>query len=152
MNFSGKDLRERSLQDAYLEDADFSNADLRDADFRRAYLKGVNFRGANLRGVNFRGVNLSYADLSETDLRGADLRGADLPEKTFVIYGEVYEIFITNGKYLRAGCQNHRIDEWRKFSKAEIFNMGGALALRFYPRLLDILDFYTGKGERPGWI
>ncbi|MFS1583974.1 MAG: hypothetical protein ACL7AY_15280 [Candidatus Arsenophonus phytopathogenicus] len=25
-------------------------------------------------------------------------------------------------------------------------------ALEFYPRLLDILDFYLGKDERPCWL
>lgn len=27
--------------------------------------------------------------------------------------------------------------------------MDGIAALKFYPRLLDIIDFYVGKGDRP---
>ncbi|HDI5131236.1 TPA: pentapeptide repeat-containing protein [Salmonella enterica subsp. enterica serovar Paratyphi C] len=97
---------------------------------------------ANLRGANLCGANL----------RGADLRGADLPDLTFVILGEKYFISITNGEYVRAGCQNHTVEEWRKYSKQEIAEMDGRKALKFYPRLLDIIDFYIGKGERPDWL
>ncbi|EBX3320560.1 pentapeptide repeat-containing protein, partial [Salmonella enterica subsp. enterica serovar Bareilly] len=86
------------------------------------------------------------------DLRGANLRDADLPDLTFVILGEKYFISITNGEYVRAGCQNHTVEEWRKYSKQEIAEMDGRKALKFYPRLLDIIDFYIGKGERPDWL
>ena len=92
-------------------------------------------------------ANLRYADL-----RGADLRGADLPDLTFIIMGEKYFISITNGEYVRAGCQNHTIEEWRKYSKRDIAEMEGRKALKFYPRLLDIIDFYIGKGDRPEWL
>jgi hypothetical protein len=30
--------------------------------------------------------------------------------------------------------------------------MDGRKALKFYPRLLDVIDFYIGKGERPEWL
>ncbi|EBG1721360.1 hypothetical protein FHZ12_17555 [Salmonella enterica] len=89
---------------------------------------------------------------SRADLRGADLRCANLPDLTFVILGEKYFISITNGEYVRAGCQNHTVEEWRKYSKQEIAEMDGRKALKFYPRLLDIIDFYIGKGERPDWL
>ena len=92
-------------------------------------------------------ANLRYADL-----RGADLRGANLPDLTFIIMGEKYFISITNGEYVRAGCQNHTIEEWRKYSKRDIAEMDGRKALKFYPRLLDIIDFYIGKGDRPEWL
>ncbi|HAU5508514.1 TPA: pentapeptide repeat-containing protein, partial [Cronobacter sakazakii] len=108
--------------------------------------------GANLYGANLSDANLSGANLSDADLRGADLRGADLPDLTFVIMGEKYFISITNGEYVRAGCQNHTAEEWRKYSKHEIAEMDGRRALKFYPRLLDIIDFYLGNGERPGWL
>ncbi len=94
----------------------------------------------------------SRADLRDADLCGADLCGADLPDLTFVILGEKYFISITNGEYVRAGCQNHTVEEWRKYSKREIAEMDGRKALKFYPRLLDIIDFYIGKGERPDWL
>ncbi|KAB1044393.1 pentapeptide repeat-containing protein, partial [Cronobacter sakazakii] len=117
-----------------------------------ADLRGADLSGANLYGANLSDANLSGANLSDADLRGADLRGADLPDLTFVIMGEKYFISITNGEYVRAGCQNHTAEEWRKYSKHEIAEMDGRRALKFYPRLLDIIDFYLGNGERPGWL
>ncbi|HGJ5879928.1 MAG TPA: pentapeptide repeat-containing protein [Arsenophonus nasoniae] len=118
---------------------------------------GKNGRKANLQEANLIRADLSGANLHEADLRranlwGADLSGAYLPDDTFVIMGETYPIMITNGEYLRAGCQHHSVEKWRQFSKEEIVNMDGRKALEFYPRLLDMLDFYLGKGERPDWL
>ncbi|EHC2606106.1 pentapeptide repeat-containing protein [Salmonella enterica] len=145
------------LRGADLRGANLCGADLRGADLRGANLCGANLRGANLRGADLCGANLCGADLCGADLRGANLRGAnlcgaDLPDLTFVILGEKYFISITNGEYVRAGCQNHTVEEWRKYSKQEIAEMDGRKALKFYPRLLDIIDFYIGKGERPDWL
>ncbi|EGJ8141335.1 pentapeptide repeat-containing protein [Salmonella enterica] len=179
---SRADLRGANLRGANLCDADLRGADLRDADLfganlcganlcganlrganlcgadlcganlRGANLRGANLCGADLRGANLRGANLCDADLRGANLRGANLCGADLPDLTFVILGEKYFISITNGEYVRAGCQNHTVEEWRKYSKQEIAEMDGRKALKFYPRLLDIIDFYIGKGERPDWL
>ncbi|EAM2080094.1 pentapeptide repeat-containing protein [Salmonella enterica] len=168
----GADLRGANLRGANLRDADLRGADLCGADLRGANLRGANLRGANLCGADLRGANLRGANLRDADLRGANLcganlrganlrdadlrdanlRGADLPDLTFVILGEKYFISITNGEYVRAGCQNHTVEEWRKYSKQEIAEMDGRKALKFYPRLLDIIDFYIGKGERPDWL
>ncbi|ECI2262165.1 pentapeptide repeat-containing protein [Salmonella enterica subsp. enterica] len=156
-NLRDADLRDADLRDADLRDADLRGADLRDANLRDANLRDADLRGADLRDANLRGANLRGADLRDADLRGANLRGADLrdadlPDLTFVILGEKYFISITNGEYVRAGCQNHTVEEWRKYSKQEIAEMDGRKALKFYPRLLDIIDFYIGKGERPDWL
>ncbi|ELY2552962.1 pentapeptide repeat-containing protein [Cronobacter sakazakii] len=141
-----------NLRDANLRGADLCDANLSGADLRGADLRGANLRGADLRGADLCGADLCGADLCGADLRGADLRGANLPDLTFVIMGEKYFISITNGEYVRAGCQNHTAEEWRKYSKHEIAEMDGRKALKFYPRLLDIIDFYLGKGERPDWL
>ncbi|HEC6707491.1 TPA: pentapeptide repeat-containing protein [Salmonella enterica subsp. enterica serovar Zanzibar] len=151
-NLRGANLRGADLRGADLRGADLRGADLRGADLCGANLRGANLRGADLRGADLRGADLRGADLRGADLRGADLRGADLPDLTFVILGEKYFISITNGEYVRAGCQNHTVEEWRKYSKQEIAEMDGRKALKFYPRLLDIIDFYIGKGERPDWL
>ncbi|HFE7098537.1 TPA: pentapeptide repeat-containing protein [Salmonella enterica subsp. enterica serovar Newport] len=156
-NLYGADLRGADLRGANLRGANLYGADLRDADLRDAYLCGAYLYGADLRGANLCGANLYGADLRGADLRdanlcGANLYGADLPDLTFVILGEKYFISITNGEYVRAGCQNHTVEEWRKYSKQEIAEMDGRKALKFYPRLLDIIDFYIGKGERPDWL
>ncbi|MBI0431661.1 pentapeptide repeat-containing protein [Pectobacterium parmentieri] len=103
----------------------------------RADLCGADLRGADLRGAN---------------LRDANLRGANLPDHTFVIMGEPYYLQITNGEYVKAGCQNHTAEQWRQFSKREIAEMDGRKALKFYPRLLKIIDFYIGEGAHPEWL
>ncbi|HAK5254939.1 pentapeptide repeat-containing protein [Salmonella enterica] len=171
-NLYGADLYGANLRGADLRDADLCGADLYGANLRGANLyganlyganlcganlyganlRGANLRGANLYGADLYGANLRGADLRDADLCGADLRDADLPDLTFVILGEKYFISITNGEYVRAGCQNHTVEEWRKYSKQEIAEMDGRKALKFYPRLLDIIDFYIGKGERPDWL
>ncbi|ECO6483744.1 pentapeptide repeat-containing protein [Salmonella enterica] len=158
----GANLYGANLRGADLCGADLCGADLCGADLCGAYLCGANLYGANLRGADLCGAdlcgadlcgaNLRGADLCGADLCGADLCGADLPDLTFVILGEKYFISITNGEYVRAGCQNHTVEEWRKYSKQEIAEMDGRKALKFYPRLLDIIDFYIGKGERPDWL
>ncbi|HFE8168354.1 TPA: pentapeptide repeat-containing protein [Salmonella enterica subsp. enterica serovar Newport] len=148
----GADLRGADLRGANLYGANLRDADLRGADLYGANLYGANLRDANLYGANLCGANLYGANLRDADLRDADLRDADLPDLTFVILGEKYFISITNGEYVRAGCQNHTVEEWRKYSKQEIAEMDGRKALKFYPRLLDIIDFYIGKGERPDWL
>ncbi|EHJ8962630.1 pentapeptide repeat-containing protein [Salmonella enterica] len=139
---SRADLRGANLCDANLRGANLCGADLRGANLCGAYLRGADLRGADLRGANLCGANLC----------GADLRDANLPDLTFVILGEKYFISITNGEYVRAGCQNHTVEEWRKYSKQEIAEMDGRKALKFYPRLLSIIDFYLGAGEWPDWV
>ncbi|EPY0177925.1 pentapeptide repeat-containing protein [Salmonella enterica subsp. salamae serovar 42:b:e,n,x,z15] len=158
----GANLCDADLRGADLRGANLCDADLRDADLRGAYLRGANLCDADLRGADLRDANLCDADLRGADLRGAylcdadlrdaDLRGANLPDLTFVILGEKYFISITNGEYVRAGCQNHTVEEWRKYSKQEIAEMDGSKALKFYPRLLSIIDFYLGAGEWPDWV
>ncbi|EDQ0650626.1 pentapeptide repeat-containing protein [Salmonella enterica subsp. enterica serovar Oranienburg] len=151
-NLRGADLRGADLLDANLRDADLRGADLCGADLRGADLCGADLRGADLRGADLLDANLRDADLRGADLCGADLCDADLPDLTFVILGEKYFISITNGEYVRAGCQNHTVEEWRKYSKHEIAEMDGRKALKFYPRLLSIIDFYLGAGEWPDWV
>lgn len=124
-----------------------SRASLRDADLYGADLCGADLRGADLYGANLRG-----ADLRGAYLYGADLCGASLPDHTFVIMGGPYYLQISNGEYVRAGCQNHTVEQWRKFTKREIAEMDGKKALKFYPRLLNIIDFYLGAGEHPDWV
>ncbi|EID8714245.1 pentapeptide repeat-containing protein [Salmonella enterica] len=166
-NLCGADLRGANLCDANLRDANLCGANLCGAYLRGANLRGANLRGADLRGANLcgadlrganlcgaylRGANLRGANLCGANLCGADLRDANLPDLTFVILGEKYFISITNGEYVRAGCQNHTVEEWRKYSKQEIAEMDGRKALKFYPRLLSIIDFYLGAGEWPDWV
>ncbi|EGU1487929.1 pentapeptide repeat-containing protein [Salmonella enterica] len=151
-NLCGADLRGADLRGADLCDADLYGADLYGANLRGADLCDANLCGADLCDANLCGADLCGANLRGADLYGADLYGADLPDLTFVILGEKYFISITNGEYVRAGCQNHTVEEWRKYSKQEITEMDGRKALKFYPRLLSIIDFYLGAGEWPDWV
>ncbi|EFO5535790.1 pentapeptide repeat-containing protein [Salmonella enterica] len=151
-NLRGANLRGANLFDANLSGADLRGADLYGADLYGADLYGADLYGADLYGADLYGADLCGANLRGADLRGANLRGADLPDLTFVILGEKYFISITNGEYVRAGCQNHTVEEWRKYSKQEITEMDGRKALKFYPRLLSIIDFYLGAGEWPDWV
>ncbi|EAY3536186.1 pentapeptide repeat-containing protein [Salmonella enterica subsp. enterica serovar Typhimurium] len=145
-------MRGADLYGANLYDTNLRGADLRGANLCDANLCGANLCDANLCDTNLRGADLRGADLYGANLCGADLYGADLPDLTFVILGEKYFISITNGEYVRAGCQNHTVEEWRKYSKQEITEMDGRKALKFYPRLLSIIDFYLGAGEWPDWV
>ncbi|EXF41012.1 pentapeptide repeat-containing protein [Klebsiella pneumoniae] len=181
-NLYGADLRDANLRDADLRAANLCGAELCGADLRSVNLCGSGMRGADLRGANLyganlhsaklygadlRGANLRDADLRDADLYGADLRGAELcgtylygadmrdaacPDQTFIIMGMEYPITITNGEHLRAGRHNHKIEDWRQFSKRDIAEMDGIRALKFYPRLLDVIDFYISKGSRPEWL
>ncbi|EMQ4303640.1 pentapeptide repeat-containing protein [Yersinia enterocolitica] len=151
-DLSGADLSCANLSGADLSCADLSGADLSGADLRGADLSCANLRGANLSCANLSCADLSCADLSCADLSCANLSGADLPDRTYVIMGEKYYLQISNGENVRAGRQNHTVEEWRKFSKRDIADMDGKTALKFYPRLLDIIDLYLGKGERPEWL
>ncbi|CAI1890602.1 Type III effector pipB2 [Serratia entomophila] len=146
-NLFGANLCDADLRGANLRGANLFGANLRGADLCDADLRGANLRGANLCDADLRGANLCDADL-----RGANLCDADLPDHTFVIMGEPYYLQISNGEYVRAGCQNHTVEQWRKFTKREIAEMDGKKALKFYPRLLKIIDFYLGAGEHPEWV
>ncbi|ENV2454707.1 pentapeptide repeat-containing protein [Salmonella enterica] len=151
-NLRGADLCGANLRGADLRGANLCGADLCGADLYGADLRGADLYGANLCDANLYGADLCGANLCGANLCGANLCGADLPDLTFVILGEKYFISITNGEYVRAGCQNHTVEEWRKYSKQEITEMDGRKALKFYPRLLSIIDFYLGAGEWPDWV
>ncbi|EAM3530523.1 pentapeptide repeat-containing protein [Salmonella enterica] len=151
-NLCGADLRGANLCDANLCGANLCDANLCDANLCGANLCDANLCGANLCGANLCDANLCDTNLCDANLCDTNLRGADLPDLTFVILGEKYFISITNGEYVRAGCQNHTVEEWRKYSKQEITEMDGRKALKFYPRLLSIIDFYLGAGEWPDWV
>ena len=161
-NLINADLRYANLSHANMYRANLQSANLRGADLRGADLNTADLRGADLSNADLRGADLSNADLRDVNLRDVDLscpnlNGTKLPESTFIIYGEKYIISIY-GDYIRASCctnthhQKHLASKWRQFSKQDILDMDGEDSLKFYPRLLDIIDFYCGKGERPEWL
>ena len=148
----GADLRGANLREANLREANLREANLYEANLYGADLRGANLRGANLRGANLRGANLYGANLREANLYEANLYEANLPELSVSIQaGEEYWLFISP-EYVVAGCQKHTAQEWREMTKKQITDMDGEKAVNFYPRLLDLLDFFVGKGDRPDWV
>ena len=161
-NLKGAGLSFCNLKNADLRYANLSHANLYRAVLQSANLRGADLRGADLNTADLRGADLSNADLRDVNLRDVDLscpnlNGTKLPESTFIILGQKYIISIY-GDYVRASScanthyQNHLASEWRQFRKQDILDMDGEDSLKFYPRLLDIIDFYCGKGERPEWL
>lgn len=164
---AGADLTRANLEHALFYGADFERAQLRMANLRYAALDRCNLSYASLFHAKLNHASMNHATFLSTDLRVADLRdarlnGTDLrgvitlttrlPEKTWLILGETYDIQITHGDWIKAGCQMHTPAQWRAFSRGDILKMDGERALSFYPRLLDILDCYLGVGERPDWV
>ncbi|WP_197063297.1 pentapeptide repeat-containing protein [Pantoea rodasii] len=166
-NLSNISFYNSNLEKCIFSKCDLSNCNFSRAKLRHAVLKRCNLKRANFSHVKFEYASLSYstffctdfhnanlhlADLTGTNLKGAHLFGTRLPADTWLILGEEYSMQITHGVSLIAGCQVHKIEDWRRFRRHDIESMDGERAVKFYPRLLDILDFYTGTGERPDWL
>ena len=114
--------------------------------------KGVSFNYAELNDAELNYAKLNYAKLDRAELNYAKLNRAKLPKMSFCICaGQDYYLFISP-MVVQAGCQSYSPDDWRKMSKGEIANMDGKKALKFYPKLLDLMDFFLGEGDRPGWV
>lgn len=145
-NFEEAQMKSANLRHAVMERCNLTSASLFHAKLNHASLTNAKFVSTNLRQADLRG-----ACLHGTDLRGASLFTTRLPEKTWLILGDIYDIQITHGLWLKAGCQVHTPEQWRAFKRQEIQDMDGERAISFYPRLLDILDCYLGKGSWPEW-
>ncbi len=105
-------------------------------------------REANKQGANLRGADLRDANLRGADLRGADLRGA---KNTPLIVNGLDWIVIINGLgKMRIGCEEHKIEEWKSFTDAEIADMD-RYALDFWNKhkamLLTLCDTYRHEVE-----
>lgn len=147
---------------------DFLNCNLRNSCWGDADLRSVNFSGSDLRDSIFGKADMRFSYLENTDMRSSflsncnlecayfsntSLTKAKLPKKSYVLLGEKYEIYIFHeGKHVQASSRNCSADDWRNYSKKEILDMGGEEFVIFYPRLLEILDFYLGKGTSPEWV
>lgn len=109
-----------------------------------AIAEGANLWGANLRGADLRDANLRYANLWAADLRGAnlwgakirgaDLRGANLggaKNAPLIIPTLRWFVCINGFGYMRIGCQNHKVEQWKAFTDQEISRMDSD-ALQFW--------------------
>ena len=146
-----------TLQVAAKAVANLVCADLRGADLRGAYLRGADLRGADLRGADLVGADLRSADLRGADLRSADLRGADLDgeilSKTPLQLNNLKWPVLISDKFLRIGCQQFSIEEWRNFDDAEIVKMDFA-ALKFWRQwkapIFALCDAHNSKNSDGG--
>lgn len=176
-DLSNMDLRGAYLLQAIAEDACFDGANLSGAVGSFANMSGSSFKGANLSNSDFKFTDFSDCDFKNANIKnsilwwsdfnraqfkntkmygvqslGAKFDAAILYQSLIIIQEGRYRIAISDKSFAQVGCKHHSVSEWRAFTKNEILLMDGRAALKFYPRLLDILDFYTGKGPRPDWV
>ncbi|MGL4588441.1 MAG: pentapeptide repeat-containing protein [Acinetobacter ursingii] len=97
-----------------VETAIAEGADLRDADLR----------GADLEDADLRGANLGDANLRDADLRGAKNAPLIIPTLRWLVC-------INGFGYMRIGCQNHKVEQWKAFTDQEISRMDSD-ALKFW--------------------
>ena len=115
-----------NLRDANLRGADLEDANLRDANLRGADLRGADLEDANLRGADLRGANLEDANLRDANLEDANLRGANLEDAKnapLIIPTLRWLVCINGFGYMRIGCQNHKVEQWKAFTDQEISRM-----------------------------
>ena len=140
----GANLRDANLRDANLGDADLRDADLWGANLRDANLWGANLRDANLGDADLRDANLGDANLRDADLRDANLGGANLwganlwganlwdaKNAPLIIPTLRWLVCINGFGYMRIGCQNHKVEQWKAFTDQEISRMDSD-ALKFW--------------------
>lgn len=74
------------------------------------------------------------ANLRGADLRGANLRGANLggaKNAPLIIPTLRWLVCINGFGYMRIGCQNHKVEQWKAFTDQEISRMDSD-ALKFW--------------------
>ena len=146
-NLNGTNLDGTDLYKANLDGTNLNRANLYRANLNRASLNGASLNRANLDGANLNRVNLNRADLSganlyRADLSGADLSGANLDGTNLdgangindfikCIQLESYPITYTSD-ILHIGCERYSITEWADFSNAQIAQMDGKKALKWW--------------------
>ena len=99
-----------------------------------AIAESANLRGADLRGADLRDANLGDANLRYANLRDADLRDTDLwdaKNAPLIIPTLRWLVCINGFGYMRIGCQNHKVEQWKAFTDQEISRMDSD-ALKFW--------------------
>ncbi|UYF76599.1 pentapeptide repeat-containing protein [Acinetobacter ursingii] len=104
-----------------VETAIAEGANLRDANLRDANLGDADLWGANLRDANLGGANLRDANLGGANLWGANLR--DAKNAPLIIPTLRWLVCINGFGYMRIGCQNHKVEQWKAFTDQEISRM-----------------------------
>ena len=122
-------IARHAVETAIAEDANLRGADLRDANLGGADLWGANLRDADLGGANLGGADLWGANLRDADLGGANLGGAK--NAPLIIPTLRWLVCINGFGYMRIGCQNHKVEQWKAFTDQEISRMDSD-ALKFW--------------------
>ncbi|ENV76233.1 hypothetical protein F944_01704 [Acinetobacter ursingii DSM 16037 = CIP 107286] len=133
-NLRGANLWGANLWGANLRGANLWGANLWGANLGDANLRGANLWGANLWGANLGGANLWGANLRDANLRGANLRDANLwgaKNAPLIIPTLRWLVCINGFGYMRIGCQNHKVEQWKAFTDQEISRMDSD-ALKFW--------------------
>ena len=133
-NLRDANLGDANLGGANLGGANLWGANLRDANLGDANLGGANLGGANLWGANLRDANLGDANLGGANLGGANLWGANLRDAKnapLIIPTLRWLVCINGFGYMRIGCQNHKVEQWKAFTDQEISRMDSD-ALKFW--------------------
>ncbi|WP_151817386.1 pentapeptide repeat-containing protein [Acinetobacter ursingii] len=94
-----------------------------------AIAESANLRGADLRYADLRGADLRGANLGGADLRGANLW--DAKNAPLIIPTLRWLVCINGFGYMRIGCQNHKVEQWKAFTDQEISRMDSD-ALKFW--------------------
>ena len=149
---NGAKLNGAKLNGAKLNYAELNGAKLNGAKLNYAELNYAKLNDAELNDAELNYAKLNYAELNDAELNYAKLNDAELPElSVYMPAGEDYRLFISPA-VVQAGCKAFSPESWRNFTKEEIAGMDGKKALKFFPRLLDLMDFFLGEGERPEWL
>ncbi|UYF70517.1 pentapeptide repeat-containing protein [Acinetobacter ursingii] len=122
-------IARHAVETAIAEGANLRDANLPDANLRGANLWGANLRDANLRGANLWGANLWGANLRDANLWDANLWGAK--NAPLIIPTLQWLVCINGFGYMRIGCQNHKVEQWKAFTDQEISRMDSD-ALKFW--------------------
>lgn len=170
IDFSNRNLESVIFKRTFLHGANFQNCNLTNTNFHHANLGSANLcnsilnnthffdtrlhlaklTGSKLTNIEFNTCQLNFANFENTDLSttlfiNSSVYDIALPEKSYIIEGEKYSIFIFNGKFVTINRTTLPVKTWFELSKSQLIEIGGKKFIDFYPRLLDILYFYCDK-------
>lgn len=119
-DFSGKNVSKHNFSDALLMSAKFKSAIFKNCDFTQANLTYINADGASFLGCNLRHADFSRSSLSGVNFEGSNLNGVIGNGKELIsINTDRWPVAYT-ATHMQIGCEQHKIQDWWKFSDDEI--------------------------------
>ena len=128
VSLQGADLRFARIRDTDLTFTDFQGADMQGATLQEVELQHTLIRSVSLEDATLSRVNLKGAILRDTDLQGARFKdtisvfGEKVSEPPILISGLRWSVMIW-GSWLRIGCEDHLINDWKRFNDSTIAGM-----------------------------